>query len=340
MMRQLFCEEPGRFAMRKAEIPKPGQDQVLLKIKKIGICGTDLHAFEGTQPFFTYPRVLGHELGCEIAEFGDAIPGFSVGDTVTFIPYFPCFRCIACRNGKVNCCENIRGAGVHIDGGMADFLLVPSHSLIRGSGLSSDELALVEPMAIGAHAVRITEIKAGEFVLVTGAGPIGLGVMAYARLKGARVIAMDMIGSRLEFSREYFGAEFLVNPMGAPVDAIREITGGDMVSAIIDATGNKKAIEGSLNYLAHGGRITMVGLQREPFCFSHPDFHKRETTLRSSRNATREDFNLVVQSMKAGFVNVNPLITHRLKFSELSEKFSRLLDPDQKVVKAIVDMEE
>lgn len=338
-MRQLVCDKPGMLVMREMHIPVAGIGQVLLRIRKIGICGTDLHAFEGTQPYFSYPRVLGHELACEIAGLEESIKGFSVGDPVTFIPYFPCFKCIACRNGKVNCCENIRGAGVHVDGGMADYMVVPSHSLINGTGLLSDELALVEPMAIGAHAVRITGIKPGEYVLVIGAGPIGLGVIAFARMKGAHVIAMDVIGQRLEFSKKYFGAEFLTDPSSSPVEAIREITGGDMVSAVIDATGNKKAIEGSLDYLAHGGCITLVGLQRDVFCFSHPDFHKRETTLRSSRNATREDFNLVVQSMKEGSVNVNPLITHRIRFSELAGSFGNLLDPEQRVVKAIVEMD-
>jgi 2-desacetyl-2-hydroxyethyl bacteriochlorophyllide A dehydrogenase len=337
-MRKLVCESPGKLIMAEAPVPVPEEGQVLVRIKKIGICGTDLHAFEGTQPFFSYPRVLGHELGCEITQINADVPGFSIGDEVTFIPYFPCFKCIACRNGKVNCCENIRGAGVHIDGGMADFFVVPSYALIQGYGLNSDQLALVEPMAIGAHAVRITEIKAGEFVLVTGAGPIGLGVMAFANQRGARVIAMDLVDSRLQVSRDYFGAEFILNPMNNPVEAVREITGGDMVTAIIDATGNKRAIEGSLNYLAHGGRITMVGLQREAFSFSHPDFHKRETSLRSSRNATQEDFNLVVESLKSGLVDINPLITHRMMFSELAGNFAKLLDPDQKVVKAIIEL--
>ncbi len=339
-MKRLVCREPGIFIMEESGVPVPGPGQVLVKIKKIGICGTDLHAFEGTQPFFTYPRVLGHELACELVAMNEMIPGFKTGDVVTFIPYFPCFKCIACRNGKVNCCENIKGAGVHIDGGMAEYMLVPAYALIAGNGLEYDELALVEPMAIGAHAVRITGISSGEFVLVTGAGPIGMGVMAYARYQGAKVIAMDIVGARLEFSRKFFGADYMVNPVENPVEKIREITGGDMVTAIIDATGNKKAIESSLNFLAHGGRITVVGLQREPFSFSHPDFHKRETTLRSSRNATREDFNLVVESIKSGFVDVKPLITHRIGFSELAGKFSKLLDPDQKVMKAIVEMEE
>ena len=339
-MKRVICREPGILEQEETFLPDYGPEEVLVKIKKIGICGTDLHAFEGTQPFFSYPRVLGHELACEIASLGDNVTGFKIGDVVTFIPYFPCFKCIACQSGKPHCCANIRGAGVHIDGGMAEYMSVPAYSLIPGNGLETDELALVEPMAIGAHAVRITGIGRDEYVIVAGAGPIGLGVMAFARYQGAKVIAMDVVESRLEFSRKFFNTDFQVNPMENPLEKIREITGGDMATVVIDATGNKKAIENSLNYLAHGGRITLVGLQREPFSFSHPEFHKRETTLRSSRNATTEDFKLAVECMKSGFLNVKPLITNRIGFSNLADHFKTLLDPEQKVVKAMVEMEE
>ncbi len=337
-MKQLVCNEPGQFEMKQVSQPERKEGNALLKIKRIGICGTDLHAFEGTQPFFSYPRVLGHELSGEIVELDSAEGNFKVGEQVTFIPYYPCKECIACRNGKPNCCTNIQGAGVHIDGGMVDYLNVPQYALIHGQGMSYDELAMVEPMAIGAHAVRITEVKKDEFVLVTGAGPIGLGVMAFAKIAGAKVIAMDVQDNRLEFAKEQFGVDYVVNALNNPIETIKEITGGEMVTAIIDATGNKRAIEASLDYLAHGGRITMVGLQLEPFSFAHPEFHKRETTLRSSRNATRDDFDHVVDCMKSGKVNVNSLISHRAKFENMIEDFKTWLDPKTGVVKAIVSI--
>ncbi len=338
-MKQIICLEPGKFARREVAVPTPEPGKIILKIKRIGICGTDLHAYEGTQPFFSYPRVLGHELACEIA--GEPAPDFKYqkGDPVTFIPYFPCHTCIACRNGKPNCCTNIQGAGVHIDGGMTEFIQIPEYALINGHGLSYDELAMVEPMAIGAHAIRITEIRADEYVLITGAGPIGLGVMAFAKISGAKVIAMDVNNARLEFAKKYFGVDYTVNALENPAEQIGKITNGEMVTAVIDATGNKRAIEGSLEFLAHGGRITMVGIQKEPFSFNHPEFHKRETTLRSSRNATREDFDQVVENIRSGTLNVAALISHRLPFDSLTEIFPQLLDPQMGVIKAIVELD-
>jgi len=318
-------------------VAKPGK--VILKVRRIGICGTDLHAFEGTQPFFTYPRVLGHELACEIAEEQSPEIKFKGGHPVTFIPYFPCNECIACRNGKPNCCINIQGAGVHTDGGMTEYIQVPAYALIDGEGLTTDELAMVEPMAIGAHAVRITEIGKDENVLIIGAGPIGLGVMAFAKINGARVIAMDVNNARLEFAQKHFHVDYTVNALENPMEQISKITAGEMVTAVIDATGNKRAIEGSLEYLAHGGRITLVGIQKESFCFNHPEFHKRETTLRSSRNATREDFNHVVENIRNGKVNVMVLISHRITLDTVPDQFPLILDPQSGVIKAIIELD-
>ena len=338
-MKQIICLEPGIFERNDVAVPIAEPGKVLLKVKRIGICGTDLHAFEGTQPFFSYPRVLGHELACEIA--GDPNPDikFKAGHPVTFIPYFPCNSCIACRNGKPNCCTKIQGAGVHIDGGMTEYIKVPAYALIDGEGLTPDELAMVEPMAIGAHAVRITEIRKDEYILITGAGPIGLGVMAFAKISGARVIAMDVNNARLEFAKKHFNVDFTVNALGNAQEEISGITGGEMVTAVIDATGNKRAIEGGLEFLAHGGRITMVGIQKEAFCFNHPEFHKRETTLRSSRNATREDFDHVVENIRNGKVNVSSLISHRIAFDTIPDLFPGLLDPKTGVIKAIIEFD-
>jgi threonine dehydrogenase-like Zn-dependent dehydrogenase len=197
-MKTLVCVEPGHFEYHRVIKPELTKGNAIIKIKRIGICGTDFHAFEGTQPYFEYPRILGHELAGELVEADDA-PGFKIGEAVTFIPYFSCGECIACRMGKPNCCSNIKVCGVHEDGGMAEFVSVPSASLVHGNGLSFDELALVEPLAIGAHGVTRAEIKRGEYVLIVGAGPIGLGAMEFARISGANVIALDTNENRLQF---------------------------------------------------------------------------------------------------------------------------------------------
>ncbi|WP_346235938.1 zinc-binding alcohol dehydrogenase family protein [Niabella insulamsoli] len=337
-MKTLVCTIPGQFEYQDIAAPTVEKDHALIKIKNIGICGTDLHAYEGTQPFFNYPRILGHELSGELIDFDNA-PGFKKGDAVSVIPYFSCGTCIACRKGKPNCCANIQVFGVHVDGGMKEYISVPSKYLLHGEGLGFDELALVEPLAIGAHGVRRAGVQEDDFVLVIGAGPIGLGTMEFARIAGAKVIALDVNEQRLRFCKENLNIHATVNAMDSDVvQQLQEITGGDMATAVIDATGNLRAINNAINYLAHGGNYVLIGLQKEPFSFSHPEFHKRETTLMSSRNATREDFEHVIKSMKAGKVNPKTYITHTIGFDQLKAEFESLLDPAKGVIKAMVHL--
>jgi 2-desacetyl-2-hydroxyethyl bacteriochlorophyllide A dehydrogenase len=336
-MKILICEQPGRLEYGMKEKPMPEKGRAILHVKRIGICGTDLHAFEGTQPFFNYPRILGHELGAVI-DAVDPGHGFAAGDQVSVIPYFNCGTCIACRNGLPNCCAAISVFGVHADGGMCEYISVPVQYLLKGNDMSLDELALIEPLAIGAHGVRRAGVKPGEFVLVIGAGPIGLGVMEMARIEGANVIAMDINESRLNFCREKLQVPFTLNA-AAPdsLQQLQTITGKDMPTVVIDATGNLKAINNALQYLAHGGRYVLVGLQKEAFSFSHPEFHKRETTLMSSRNATREDFEKVMTAMREKKVNPATYITHRVAFDEVRDYFESWLNPANGVIKAMVE---
>jgi len=336
-MKSLVCTEPHRFNYAEMNAPVVMPGHTLLKIKRIGICGTDLHAFEGTQPYFTYPRILGHELAAEIIE--TKADGFAVGESVTFIPYFNCGKCIACRTGKPNCCADLKVSGVHIDGGMVEYLSVPDYTLVHGNGLSLDELALVEPLCIGAHGIRRADVKPREFVLVIGAGPIGLGTMEFARIAGAQVIAMDINDGRLQFCKDRSLAHFSVNP--ASEDAaqkIRTITSGDMPTVVIDATGNLKAINTAFTYMAHGGRYVLIGLQKGEISVSHPEFHKREATLMSSRNATRADFEHVINSIKNKSVDPATYITHRTSFDKVKDEFESWLDPANGVIKAMVEL--
>lgn len=337
-MKTLVCVKPGEFNYEERESPALSQGQAIIRVKRIGICGTDLHAFEGTQPFFEYPRILGHELAGELVEFDNA-PGFKVGEKVSFIPYFYCGKCIACRSGLPNCCANIKVCGVHINGGFAEYLSVPSYSLLHGEGLSFDELSLVEPLAIGAHGVRRAGVKQDEFVLVVGAGPIGLGIAEFARIAGGKVIVMDINDQRLEFCRQRLGVFATVNPLSSDVmKTLKDLTNGDMPTVVIDATGNQKAINNSFQYMAHGARYVLVGLQKGEISFSHPEFHKREGTLMSSRNATREDFEHVISSMKKGLVTPTTYITHRVQFSEVKDQFKSWLKPETGVIKATVEL--
>ena len=337
-MKILVCTKPGEFNYEEKEAPKLQQEHAIIKVKRIGICGTDLHAFEGTQPFFEYPRILGHELAGELVEF-DRAAGFEKGEPVSFIPYFNCGECIACRSGLPNCCANLKVFGVHINGGFAEYISVPSYSLLHGEGLSFDELSLVEPLAIGAHGVRRAGVQPGEFVLVVGAGPIGLGIAEFARIAGAKVLVMDINENRLEFCKKKLGVHAIINPLKQDsVSTIKEITNDDMPTVVIDATGNQKAINNSFQFMAHGGRYVLVGLQKGEVSFSHPEFHKREGALMSSRNATREDFEHVIASMKGGLVKPTNYITHRVQFSEVKDQFASWLKPETGVIKATVEL--
>ena len=339
-MRKLVCLSAGRFEYATAETPEPGKSEALLRICRVGICGTDLHAFEGTQPYFTYPRILGHELAGELIHFEDA-PGFNVGEIVTILPYLNCGVCIACRKGKPNCCVHMKVLGVHVDGGMVEYLSVPTSSLVHGAGLTMDELALVEPLAIGAHGVRRAGVDPGEFVLVIGAGPIGIATMEFARLAGGKVIALDVDEHRLRFCRDRLGMAYAISAQSKDVtEQIREITNGDMPAVVIDATGNSKAINKAFEYMSHGGRYILIGLQKGDVSFSHPEFHKREGTLMSSRNATRQDFEYVIASIKAGSIEPANYITHRVGFEEVKSEFGEFLNSKNGVIKAMIEVDE
>ena len=335
-MKILVCDKPGELSYHEIDKPLATEGNAILKVKRIGICGTDLHAYEGTQPFFNYPRVLGHELALEVVD----AKGFEKDEAVTIIPYFNCGKCIACRSGKPNCCAQINVFGVHIDGGMKEYISVPISSLLHGEGLSFDELALVEPLAIGAHGVKRADVKEGEFVLVVGAGPIGLGIMEFARIEGAQVIALDINEQRLAFCKDKLKVAHTINGSTENVlEKLQQITNGDMPTVVIDATGSLKAINNAFQYMAHGARYVLVGLQKENLSFSHPEFHKREATLMSSRNATKEDFEKVIRSMKEGKVNPATYITHRVAFNEVINNFKSWLNPANGVIKAMIEMD-
>jgi threonine dehydrogenase-like Zn-dependent dehydrogenase len=229
--------------------------------------------------------------------------------------------------------------GVHKDGGMVEYLSVPSSALVHSNGLSFDELALTEPLAIGAHGIRKANVQPGEFVLVIGAGPIGMGTMEFAKIAGAKVIAMDVNDQRLFFCSQNLNVQYTINAIKENVtERLKEITNGDMPVVVIDATGNLKAINNAFQYMAHGARYVLIGLQKGDIVFSHPEFHKREATLMSSRNATRADFDHVIKCMKDGLVKPTTYITHRVAFSGVKDSFASWLDPANSVIKAMIEM--
>lgn len=336
-MISIVCDKPGQFTIREKSNPKAGLNEALLKVNKVGICGTDLHAYAGNQAFFTYPRILGHELATQVLEIGSNEKGLRIGDKVVIIPYIHCGKCIACRNGKTNCCANIKVLGVHTDGGMQSEIAVPVELLIPAPNLSDDEMAIIEPLAIGAHAIGRAGLRSGEVVVVMGCGPIGIGIIKLAQIDGAKVIALDMNEDRLKYVKDKIGADHVVNVSENPVEQVKEITGGDMATAVFDATGSKGALETGHQYMAHGGRYVLVGLSKGELSFMHPAIHAKEMTLMCSRNATYEDFERVMEVVGSGAFPVDSFITHRVPFDQMIDNFDSWLQPETGVIKVVVD---
>ncbi|WP_298474142.1 zinc-binding alcohol dehydrogenase family protein [uncultured Maribacter sp.] len=334
-MKYIVCETPGTFLLKEKEAPKKAAGEALLRVTKVGICGTDLHAYAGNQAFFSYPRILGHELATQVIEIEENEQGIKAGDNVVVMPYVSCKKCIACRNGKTNCCTNIKVLGVHTDGGMQETISVPVDLLIPANNLSDDQMAIVEPLAIGAHAIRRSMLQDGETVVVVGCGPIGIGIMKLAQIKGAKVIAIDMNQQRLDYAKEKIGVDHIVLGGKDAVETISEITNGDMATVVYDATGHKGALESGPNYMSHGGRYVLVGLSKGELTFTHPAIHAKETTIMCSRNATLEDFEHVISVLNE--FPTESFITHNVDASEMIQNFDSWLDPATGVIKATVN---
>ncbi|WP_010179039.1 zinc-binding alcohol dehydrogenase family protein [Aquimarina agarilytica] len=334
-MKYIVCEQPGEFLLKEKEQPVRKEGEALLKVKKVGICGTDLHAYSGNQAFFTYPRILGHELASEIVEIGANKAGLKSGDKVVIMPYVSCGTCIACRKGKTNCCTNISVLGVHSDGGMQEYISVRQDLLLPANNLTYDQMAIVEPLAIGAHAIRRAAVTQGEFVVIVGCGPIGIGMIKLAQIAGAKVIALDVNNDRLAYAKNEIGADYVINVSDNAQDKIAEITNNDMATAVFDATGFKGALEVGTDYMAHGGRYVLVGLSKGELVFTHPKIHAKETTLMCSRNATREDFEHVIKVLDQ--FPTDSFITHNVSFTEMIANFDSWTKPETGVIKATVD---
>lgn len=332
-MKALVCNKPFEFSYKQLSTPTIEEDQVLLKVAAVGICGTDIHAFGGNQPFFSYPRILGHEASGIIADIGSKVSQWKVGQRVALIPYVSCGECDACRSGRTNCCEKISVIGVHEDGAFSEYLAAPARNILAIDDQVDDiTAALIEPFAISAHAVRRAEIKAGDDVLIVGAGPIGLGAAAIAAADGANVAIADTSAER----REHIKTQLKL-PAFNPIDEkVENFFNGKLPLIVIDATGNQKAMNNDVNLIRHGGRIVFVGLFKGDFSIHDPDFHKKETTLLGSRNATPEDFEKVQSLMAQGKLSAAMMLTHTFKFDQLAEVFKEQVVNNKDLIKSVV----
>ncbi len=338
-MKTVRLEEPGRFVLTETPEPaRPGPGEARVRVRRVGVCGTDLHAFRGRQPFFQYPRILGHELGVMVEEVGPDVVGLAPGDRCAVEPYLNCGRCVACRRGKTNCCAELKVLGVHIDGGLREWLIVPANKLHKSSKLTLDQLALAETLGIGAHAVDRARLAPGETALVVGAGPIGLSVIPFAQVAGARVIVMDVNADRLDFCRRQAGVSEVVDGSTDPTAALRELTSGEMPTTVFDATGNPQSMARSFHLVAPGGTLVYVGLFQGDVTFPDPDFHRRELSLLATRNATGADFTRIIQRIESGQIDTTPWITHRATLDEMIEPFPSWLQPENRVIKAMISV--
>lgn len=290
-MQAIVLNEPG--SLSKTDVPSPKEpeaNEVLLKVRCLGICGTDLHAYKGRQPFFTYPRILGHEIAAEVVALGKSVTNLQKGDLCTVLPYRNTIIDQAVSNGKINCGSGLSYMGVHEDGGMQEYFIRDANDVFVTNGLSTEQTAMIEPLAIGSHAIERAQIKPDDIVLVVGAGPIGITVITMGILKGANFIVTDTNENRLDFVKNNYPGVTTLKADENLIEAIKKLFAGNMPTVVIDATGNQASMQKCFDFVAHGGTIVYVGLFIGSVEFFDPLFHAKEITLKSSRNALPEDF--------------------------------------------------
>ena len=338
-MKAIRLEAPKEF--RRIEVPEaeaPGPGEALVRVHRIGICGTDISGYLGKMPFFQYPRIPGHELGVEVLEVGPGVATVKPGDRCSIEPYMNCGDCHACRKGASNCCANLKVIGVMIDGGMRERFLIRAEKLHPSTRLSFDQLALVETLAIGCHAANRSGLQSNESCLVIGAGPIGLATLEFVKLTGAKTIVMDINDGRLEFCRRVMGVEHMLKP-SANLDAdLRELTDGGLPDVVIDATGSSASMSAAFGLIAPAGRLVYVGITTDEVTFRHPVFHRPEGTLLCSRNALPNDFTRIIGLIETGKIDTKPWITHRAAFDDLIDVFPSFAKPETGVIKAMVEL--
>lgn len=336
-MKALVCIEPGRLALEDRPEPVRGDGEVKVRIRHVGICGTDFHIFGGKHPFLEYPRVMGHELSGTVDE-APANSSLRQGDPVYIVPYLSCGKCQACRLSLTNACRNIAVLGVHSDGGMAEYVCVPEGNVIATGNIPLEDAAMIEFLAIGAHGVKRGAITRHDRVLVTGSGPIGMSAIIFAKARGAHVTVMDTREDRLAFAVDQLGVDATIFADADSEATAARITSGDWYDVVIDATGNAVPMQRGFNFLAHGARYVLLSVVRQDITFSDPEFHKREATLIASRNAQPDDFAEVVRQIGAGNVPTRALNTHRAPLSEAVSLFPAWAKPEAGVIKAILEV--
>ena len=342
-MQAIQFTAPQQIALVNLTEPSnPGPGEALVRTHRMGICGTDIACYLGKFPFFAYPRTPGHELGLEVVAVADDVKNVRVGDKCSLEPYVNNPATRTSQKGAQNCCPDVQVIGVHNNGGLRKGVFaVPARKLHVGNDLSYDELALVETLAIGCHAVQRANPQPGESVLVIGAGPIGLACLEFLKLMDVKSIVMDVTKSRLEFCKKNLGIQHTITFQsdGSHLIELEKITGGVLADVVIDATGNFKSMSTCFDYAAFTGRVVFVGITTSDLTFPHAAiFHRREITLLASRNAMPEDFERIIQMIREGKINTSFWITHRILFEEVPTEFAKFTDPTLGAIKAMIEV--
>jgi 2-desacetyl-2-hydroxyethyl bacteriochlorophyllide A dehydrogenase len=340
-MKAICLQKPGEFGQIDLSEPsKPGAGEALVRVHRVGICGTDISGFLGKMPFYSYPRIPGHELGVEVLEVGSDVSNVRPGDRCAVEPYLNCQQCIACKSGKSNCCKSLQVLGVHTDGGLRPRFILPARKLHPSKKLALEQLALVETLGIGCHAVNRVSPQAGEHALVIGAGPIGLSAIEFLKLADVKITVLDLNEKRLDFCRSTMGVDHTIKPdgKGSELKELERITGGGLPTIVVDATGSTASMNNAFNYVEHTGRLVFVGIVTSDITFADPLFHRREMTLFSSRNSVPADFRRIIQLIEDGKIDTRPWITHHSSFDSLIGDFPSFTKAETGVIKAIVEV--
>lgn len=299
-MKALRIDEPGKLSFCDLAKPAPGPGEVGVRIAYIGYCGSDLNSYRGLNPLVSFPRTPGHEIAGEIASLGaDAPAHLRVGQSVTILPYFNCKRCNACRMGRPNACKNNETMGVQREGALTEFVCVPHEKIIPVDQMRLRDLALIEPLAVGFHAVRRAEIRAGERVVVLGCGVIGLGALLGALNQGAEVLMVDVSAAKLERARK-LGAAAVVDASREDVAAaVARFGEEDGPQVVIEAVGATQTFQQAVDLVASCGRVVYVGYAKEKVAYETRFFLMKEIDIRGSRGSTRADFDDVIAYLRA-----------------------------------------
>lgn len=310
-------------------------NDVLIKVKALGICGSDIGAYRGSNPLVTYPRIIGHEIGGEVVEVGGNTRGLRVGDRVIVEPYIPCNACYPCSIGRTNCCKDLKVLGVHVNGGMTEYFSHPGNLVHKvPSDLDWKYVAMLEPLTIALHANHRPKVKAGEHVVIIGAGTIGLLAAQVALVYDAEPVVLDIVDERLELAKR-LGVKNTINP--AKQDAVAEIkalTNGRMAEVVIEASGSKAAIQSTFDYASFAGRISLVGWPNTEIPLLTALITKKELDIVGSRTSAGE-FQESIELIYTKKVKVDPLISKIVNLEEIPRTVEEIAAHPDKFIKVV-----